>query len=114
MAKFFKKPVELRRGFEVIKFEMTDGDLTELRPYRLQYTMKEACYMLNIKSEASLKKYCEDFEIPIYKFGYDDRNFISHNHLVELIQKFIDNPDLGNLIYDMYAIKQNDKDQQKD
>ena len=50
MAKFFKKPVELRRGFEVIKFEMTDGDLTELRPHRLQYTMKEACYMLNIKS----------------------------------------------------------------
>ena len=63
-------------------------DVEELRPYRLQYNFKEACYMLSIKDPKKLKDWCIRYEIPFHKMEESGNlNYILHDDLVKLIDK---------------------------
>ena len=108
MAKFFKKKNEIVAQPEWIKIQMRDGEINELRPNRLQYTFREACYMLCIKDPDTLKKYLDKAQIPYHKFGDDDRNFVLHDDLVKLLEQMINDEPVSKMVEATY-----DKTKQK-
>lgn len=62
-------------------------DVKELRPYRLQYNMVEAGYMLSVTPE-TVKKWADKHQVSTYKIkDSDGKWYITHNHLVELVEK---------------------------
>lgn len=60
-----------------------EEEVKEVKPYRLQYSLKEAAYML-CSSENTVKYWCEDY---LYKIDGRGHNFIKHDDLVGVIEK---------------------------
>tara|TARA_B100001123_G_C14727341_1_gene795553 strand:+ start:35 stop:349 length:315 start_codon:yes stop_codon:yes gene_type:complete len=60
-----------------------EEEVKEVRPYRFQYSMKEAAYMLST-SESTAKKWCKDY---LYKMNGEGHNFIKHDDLVAVVDQ---------------------------
>tara|TARA_Y100001938_G_C8039448_1_gene405309 strand:- start:339 stop:617 length:279 start_codon:yes stop_codon:yes gene_type:complete len=66
-----------------------EEDVKELRPYRLQYSMAEAGYMLDIPAD-SVKEKARHYEIQLYTLGPESNSrklYIAHNDLVDMLEK---------------------------
>jgi len=66
-----------------------EKDIAHLRPYRLQYSMKEAGYMLDIPADA-VKQKAELYDIRLYRLGPNENSkpwYIDHDDLVDLHNK---------------------------
>jgi len=63
----------------------------DIRPFRLQYTMAEAAYMLCIKNGDTVREWADRFGIQVYKIKESDGKwFIKHNDLVRLLAAAVD------------------------
>lgn len=66
-------------------FDPKDDSRPEvMRSYRIQYTMKEASFMM-CTSEDTLMKWIKEYDVPIYKMSGKGSNFILHKDLELLI-----------------------------
>ena len=81
------------------KRTLTEKEVNEVRPYRLQYTFKEAAYMLCVRDSETVKKWCKDWEIPYHQIGNSREKFILHDDLVKLIDKAKSYEDFQREIY---------------
>lgn len=70
----------------------------EVKPFRLQYSIKEASYMLDT-SEDTLMKWCRDYDCPVHKIGGKGKNYVLHDDLVKLIEDSKQVIDLLDAIY---------------
>ena len=121
MAKIFKKPVELENCLGIYRPEgritLGDFNITELKPFTLQYSFKTACFMLDIKDSSTLKKLCERHDIEWYKPLDNDTNYIHHNDLVLLLSKMIKakgHDSIANAVEECYLQEKNDQTKQED
>jgi len=64
----------------------TPKELPPQKPFRIQYTIKEAAYML-CTHENTLMKWLEEFDVPSYKIGGKGKNFVLHKDLEVLIRR---------------------------
>lgn len=60
-----------------------EEEVKEVRPYRLQYSMPEAAYMLST-SENTAKKWCKGY---LYKIDGVGFNFIKHDDLAGVVEQ---------------------------
>jgi hypothetical protein len=60
-----------------------EEEVKELRPYRLQYSLKEAAYMLDC-SEDTLRNWATRFDVEIYKINNKGKNYVEHDDLVTI------------------------------
>ena len=67
-----------------------DSEPAPQAPYRIQYKMKEAAYMMSV-SENILKEWCCAYDIPIYTIGDDisgkKHKYVRHDDLVLIIKR---------------------------
>jgi len=65
-------------------------EVKNVRPYRMQYNMTEAGYMLCVSAE-TVKKWADKFGVPVYKIkDSDGKWYIKHDELVRLLEVAID------------------------
>lgn len=126
MAKIFKTPIELEINEAMLCFyginkgeariKLGDFEITELKPFKLQYSFKSACFMLDIKDTSTLKKLLEKHEIEWYKPLENDTNYIHHNDLVMLLSKMIKakgHDSIADAVKDCYLQEKNDQIKQE-
>lgn len=126
MAKIFKTPIDLEINDALLCFygikkgeariKLGDFEITELKPFKLQYSFKSACFMLDIKDTSTLKKLLEKHEIEWYKPLENDTNYIHHNDLVLLLSKMIKakgHDSIADAVKDCYLQEKNDQVKQE-
>lgn len=64
----------------------TQTDVTEIRPYRLQYSVKEAAYMLS-SSERTVNEWIRTGKLESYKIGGKGKNFIRHDEICRFVDE---------------------------
>lgn len=64
----------------------SEKEIAHIRPYRLQYSMKEAGYMLDIPADA-VKEKAHHYNVKLYTLGPNKKSgkwYIDHEDLVDL------------------------------
>ena len=73
-------------------------EVAEIRPYRLQYSVKEAAYMLS-SSERTVIEWIRTGKMKAYKIGGKGKNFVRHDEICRLVDKESDVKSFRSEIY---------------